>query len=234
VCTEDNNVIQRFLKGMSRFKERFYENDSELMRQLAELGQHPEVLLISCSDSRVDPALLTGANPGELFIVRNVANLVPPFHLGDQQDGARAAIEYAVRDLKVKHIIVLGHAHCGGIKALLGTLKGDKLNRDFIGAWVSIAYDACYKYIIEPIRSKQGSNLSLKSQEDELSSIMEHHHLAERAIIQGSISNLETYPWIMERLNSGQLTLHGWWFDLETGDLWCTDEDNKVFLPMLE
>jgi carbonic anhydrase len=115
----DDKVMQRLLAGIKGFQKRYYEQSPERMKELTEHGQHPKVLLISCSDSRVDPAILTGASPGDLFVVRNVANLVPPYKLEGNYDGARAAIEYAVRDLGVSHIVVLGHAHCGGIKALL-------------------------------------------------------------------------------------------------------------------
>lgn len=234
MCTNHSDVINRFLSGIRGFKERFYENDPEFMRDLAEHGQHPEVLLIACSDSRVDPTLLTGARPGELFVVRNVANLVPPYLLDGEQDGARAAIEYAVRDLGVSNIVVLGHAQCGGIKALLKTITGEQLaDRDFIGGWVSMAHSACQKYIIQPLHSSESHAFS-GNQIDDFESVLAHPHLAERAMIQGSLANLETYPWIKERIEAGKLRLHGWWFDLETGDLWSTNEDDRVLMPVLD
>ena len=120
----DDRVMQRLLAGIKGFQKRYYEQSPEQMKELTEHGQKPKVLLIACSDSRVDPAILTGAAPGDLFVVRNVANLVPPYKLEGSHDGARTAIEYAVRDLGVNHIVVLGHAYCGGIKALLATLSG--------------------------------------------------------------------------------------------------------------
>ena len=123
----NDKVLDQLLAGIKGFQERFYQQDPEHMRQLTEQGQKPKVLLIACSDSRVDPAILTAAAPGDLFVVRNVANLVPPYKLEGHYDGARAAIEYAVRDLGVNHIVVLGHAHCGGIKALLATLSVKRL-----------------------------------------------------------------------------------------------------------
>ena len=230
----DDKVMQRLLAGIKGFQKRYYEQSPERMKELTEHGQHPKVLLISCSDSRVDPAILTGASPGDLFVVRNVANLVPPYKLEGNYDGARAAIEYAVRDLGVSHIVVLGHAHCGGIKALLATLSGQRLERDFIGSWVSMALDACFKYILNPGGKTQPATGDMEVNEVDMGTLCQHQHLAERAAIRGSLANLATYPWIKERMADGTLSLHGWWFDLETGDVWSTDEDNTNFLPVLD
>lgn len=229
-----DDVIERLLQGIRSFKARYYEESPEQMRELFEQGQSPGVLLIACSDSRVDPALLTGAMPGDLFVVRNVANLVPPYQLTGKYDGARAAIEYAVRDLQVRHIVVLGHACCGGIKALLGSLTGQRLERDFVGSWVSMALDACFKYLLNPTGGTRPPEGGMEVAEVDLGTLCQHPHLAERAAIRGSLANLTTYPWIRERIAQGSLSLHGWWFDLETGDLWRTDADNLNFLPVLE
>jgi carbonic anhydrase len=226
-------ILARLIQGIKGFQQRFYEQEPEHMHTLATEGQHPEVLLIACSDSRVDPALLTGSAPGDLFMVRNVANLVPPYRLDGKYDGARAAIEYAVRDLKVKHIVILGHAQCGGIKALLGAVAGQKPQRDFIGDWVSIAMDACCHYVLDRMTSTDNGTGEVLGEMD-LNKLREHQHLVERAAIQGSIDNLATYPWLKERLDAGELRLHGWWFDLETGDLWTTNPDNTAFLPVLD
>ncbi len=230
----DNKVLEQLLAGIKGFQERYYQQSPERMKELAEQGQKPKVLLIACSDSRVDPAILTGAAPGDLFVVRNVANLVPPYQLEGHYDGARAAIEYAVRDLGVNHIVVLGHAHCGGIKALLATLSGQRLERDFVGGWVSMALDACFKYILNPGGKEPATSGDMEVAEVDMGTLCQHQHLAERAAIRGSLANLATYPWISERMAEGTLNLHGWWFDLETGDLWSTDEDNTAFLPVLD
>ncbi len=226
-------ALAKLFVGIKGFQQRFYQREPSQMRDLVEHGQHPAVLLIACSDSRVDPALLTAAAPGELFVVRNVANLVPPYSLDGKYDGARSAIEYAVRDLKVRHIVVLGHAHCGGIKALLGAFAGQPVQRDFIGGWVSIAMDACCNYILKPL-SEAGDGEGEEVRELDIDSLREHQHLVERAAIRGSIANLATYPWLRERMDAGELSLHGWWFDLETGDLWTTDAGNTCFLPVLD
>lgn len=226
-------TLAKLFDGIKNFQQRAYERDSTAMKDLVEQGQQPKVLLIACSDSRVDPAILTNAGPGDLFVLRNVANLVPTYLMEGKHDGARSAIEYAVRDLEVEHIVILGHAHCGGIKALLKTLSGHKPQRDFIGDWVSIALDGCYRYVFEQLggsNSEQGTSV----REVDLEDLCEHQHLVERAAIRGSLDNLLTYPWIKQRVNAGTLNLHGWWFDLETGDLWATDADNSSFLPVIE
>jgi len=226
-------TLVKLFDGIKNFQQRAYELDSVNMKGLVEDGQHPKILLIACSDSRVDPAILTNAEPGDLFVIRNVANLVPAYDIESKYDGARAAIEYAVRDLEVEHIVILGHARCGGINALLKTLSGQKIQRDFIGDWVSLAMDGCIHYAIEQI-AKSDNELGESVSEVNLDNLREHQHLVERAAIRGSLDNLRTYPWIKQRIDTGVLNLHGWWFDLESGDLWATDAENTVFLPVIE
>ena len=218
--------ISHLLAGIKRFRKSFYEENSTLMRGLVENGQFPPALVISCSDSRVDPALLTQAEPGQLFIVRNVANLVPPYDPTHHFDGAGAAIEYAVRDLKVDHIIILGHAHCGGIKAMLGAAGGQWPQRDFIGKWVSMALDASHLQLSEKDENGEPRNASLER-------LKENPGLVERAAISGSLNNLLSYPWVKERVDAGTLVLHGWWFDLDTGDLWATEQGQTQLMPVL-
>ena len=186
---------EKLLKGFADFRETYYEKDTSLFQQLSTQGQSPHTLLIACSDSRVDPALLFGVKPGELFVVRNVANLVPPYQPDTRLHGTSSAIEFAVRDLKVSQIIVLGHSNCGGIHALCRHLKGEVLDREFIERWVSIAADAVSPHV---------DNLPQD---------------AEQAAIIASVENLKTFPWIDEQIKSGDLTLHGWWFDLALGEL---------------
>jgi carbonic anhydrase len=129
--------------------------------------------------------------------------------------------------------VILGHARCGGINALLKTLSGQKIQRDFIGDWVSLAMDGCMHYAIEQI-AKSDNELGESVSEVNLDNLREHQHLVERAAIRGSLDNLRTYPWIKQRIDTGILNLHGWWFDLESGDLWATDAENTVFLPVIE
>ena len=226
-------TLIKLFDGIKNFQQRAYEHDSASMKSLVEDGQRPKILLIACSDSRVDPAILTNAEPGDLFVLRNVANLVPAYDIESKYDGARAAIEYAVRDLEVEHIVILGHARCGGINALLKILSGQKIQRDFIGDWVSLAMDGCTHYAFDQI-AKSNNGLGESQYEVDLDNLCDHQHLVERAAIRGSLDNLLTYPWIKQRIDAGILNLHGWWFDLESGDLWATDADNTVFLPVIE
>lgn len=208
------------------FKTRHYGGEKGLMHRLTEEGQAPATLMISCSDSRVDPALLTGAEPGELFALRNVANLVPPYQPGASLHGTGAAIEYAVRDLMVDHIVIMGHAHCGGIKALMGSAGGQRMARDFINDWVEIALDACRLHVTD-----LGEDGGLRPVP--LDFLKENPALVERAAIAGSLGNLLTYPWLRERVDAGTLQLHGWWFDLDTGDLWQTRPGETTLLPVV-
>ncbi|MEP9376095.1 carbonic anhydrase [Aquabacter sp. CN5-332] len=215
--------ISHLVEGIRRFKARFYEQSPSMMKLLAERGQAPATLMISCSDSRVDPAILSGANPGELFVVRNVANLVPAYRPDDGLHGTGAALEYAVRDLKVDHIVVLGHAHCGGIKAMLSTAGGERPPREFVTPWVEMALNASRLYVTDETGGKR---------EMPLEHLKEVPFLAERASILGSLNNLMTYPWVRERVEAGTLQLHGWWFDLDSGDLWATDTPTAPLMPV--
>jgi carbonic anhydrase len=201
------DAIERLVAGFRGFRARYYEQRPERMRELADHGQSPEVMLIACSDSRVDPALLLGSEPGELFIVRNVANLVPPYGPDDGHHGTSAALEFAVRDLEVDHIIVLGHSACGGIQALRAAISGEPNNREFIAPWMEIAAQAC------PCVA---------------GGLVPEQPIVEREAIRISLGNLKTFPWISERVANGEIELHGWWVDLENGRLCAVDSDNDA------
>ena len=219
----DSSSLEHFLNAIRNFRQQYYTDEPETMQALLTHGQSPKVLMIACSDSRVEPALLVNAEPGDLFVVRNVANLVPPYCVDDRHHGVGAAIEYAVRDLKVEHIIIMGHAHCGGIKALLNRVSGERQERDFIGNWVSIAEEACHHLIGSP--AGEGRDPLSVDQ------IRDYPCFLERAAIDVSLKNLLTYPWLRERVEARELHLHGWWFDLESGDLWATDPETGCFMP---
>jgi carbonic anhydrase len=214
--------IDHLIEGVRQFKDRFYRQAPELMRTLVDKGQAPAVLLISCSDSRVDPTLLSGAGPGELFVVRNVANLVPPYSADDSRNSIGAASEYAVNHLHVDHVVVLGHAHCGGIKAMLEIADGKEPAGEMIGTWVATALDAAKHYVHE-----DGSDRAVP-----VARLKQVPFLVERAAIRESLKNLATYPWVAKKLAAGTLKLHGWWFDLDTGDLWATSDESDVLLPV--
>jgi carbonic anhydrase len=159
-------------------------------------------MIIGCSDSRVDPAILTNCAPGDIFTVRNVANLVPPYVEDGGQHGVSAALEFAVCHLGVEHIIVLGHSQCGGINALMAGSCGCK-GGGFISNWMSIATPAKEKVLAE----LPGKDAKLQQR------------AAEQAAILLSLENLHTFPWIDQRVKDGALSLHGWYFDLNAGEL---------------
>jgi carbonic anhydrase len=193
--------IDRLLMGFKTFKKNYYEEKPDFYRLLVEKGQKPEVMIIACSDSRVNPSIITNAGPGELFIVRNVANVVPPYELASSYQSTSAAIEFAVRDLDVKEIIVMGHSHCGGIRCLCeGQAKGK--SREFIDDWLSV------------VEKARDETFEGKSQ----------HRRVEREAIKVSLDNLLSFPWVNDRVEDKRLKLHGWWFDLEAGELFAHGE----------
>lgn len=219
-------VMGNLIEGAMAFRQDEYKGDKQDMCGLAE-AQHPAVLIIGCGDSRVAPNLICGANAGDIFSIRNVANLVPPYGFGSGRsrgDGVRAAIEYGVKALEVSHIVVFGHAHCGGIKAAIDTAAGHAPEFEFIGPWVAIAEQACKQEVTDPVTGQK--------KPVSFSQLKDFAYLVERRSGLNSIENLEIYPWIKERIEANELTLHGWWFDLESGDLWVTHPENGQFLPV--
>jgi carbonic anhydrase len=203
--------LERLIAGFRVFRARYFEQRPELYAELA-TAQRPDVLVIGCSDSRADPAILLGAEPGELFVVRNVANLVPPYQPDGHFHGTSSAIEFAVRDLNVGHIIVLGHSGCGGIQALMSANQGKRADREFIAGWVSIAGRARAGLAADPAKNAPESS----------------RHV-EQAAIRVSLENLLTFPWINRPASEGKLALHGWWFDIDSGELWGTDAPTDEF-----
>ncbi|OGS95277.1 MAG: carbonic anhydrase [Gallionellales bacterium RBG_16_56_9] len=192
---------KQLIEGFSRFRERHFAKDDALFRELVEQGQTPKILVVACCDARVDPALILDCAPGDLFVIRNVANLVPPAENQGHYHGTSAALEFGVRNLEVRHIIVLGHAQCGGIHALLegGVDKDDS----FIAEWMGIA-DAAREQV-EQALAGDSNNV--------------RHRACEQQAILVSLNNLMTFSWILERVEQGTLTLHGWYFDIERGEL---------------
>jgi len=188
----------RLVEGYRAFLEGRMPIERDRFRDLASRGQSPAVLVIGCCDSRVSPEVIFDAHPGELFVVRNVANLVPPFTSDGMCHGVFAALEFAVQVLHVAHIVVLGHAHCGGIRAFAEhgppLAPGDSIHR-----WMSM---------ISPAAAAAGR----PGQEDYLTRL-------ERASIASSLGNLMTFPYIAEAVRAGSLALHGAWFDVATGQV---------------
>jgi carbonic anhydrase len=208
------NFPQRLLDGYSAFAHGRLQAEQHRYRELAEHGQTPEIMVIGCCDSRVSPEVIFDARPGELFVVRNVANLVPPFETTGTYHGVSAALEFGVAALKVKHIVVLGHAHCGGIKAYAE--EAEPLSPgDFIGRWMSL---------IAPAAAKVGPRGSM-SREDYIERM-------EKASIVNTLDNLMTFPRLRKLIEQGSVMLHGAYFGVAAGELSVLDRATGEFRPV--
>lgn len=208
-----NKALVRLMVGFRRFHEKYFDTQdpNSIYHRLA-TGQAPRTLLIGCSDSRVDPAILTDASPGELFVVRNVANLVPPCeHSGTGFHGTSSAIEFAVVNLKVENIIVLGHRQCGGIRALMEDTR--RAEPTFVDKWMHIAEEARTRVLAKHAHA----DLDTKCR------------FAEMESIAVSIQNLKTFPFVQEAVKSRQLNLIGVYFDLEQGQLFEYEDTTQEF-----
>lgn len=206
-----NKEILKLFVGFRKFRQRYFESKTSLFERLSSAGQTPKTLIIGCSDSRVDPAILSSASPGELFVIRNVANLVPPFEKGGGYHGVSAAIEFAVQNLRVEHIIILGHRQCGGIRSLM--TNGQPRLGSFIDAWVKIAERAK-----ELVLSKY-SDVGFEDQ-------CRH---CEMESIKISLENLKTFPFVREAAELRHMQILGVYFDLEQGHLYEWDEREEQF-----
>lgn len=203
----DAGFPARLLQGYAEFKTGRLPQERSRFQEMAENGQRPEIMIIACCDSRVSPEVIFDARPGELFVVRNVANLVPPYAPDGELHGTSAALEFAVQALKVKHIVVMGHGRCGGVHAYVRRTRNpgeeDALSPgDFIGRWMTLITPAAE---------------SLPPQNDE-----SDHDYAERLAvtsIRNSIENLLTFPCVDILHGRGQLQIHGAMFDVQTGEL---------------
>jgi len=192
-------MSEKLLAGYERFKKGYFADNREKLRQLAEM-QRPQYALITCCDARMEPARIFDAEPGDLFVIRNVANLVPPYEVEGSYHGTSAALEYAVTVLEVPEIIVLGHTRCGGIRSLV--LEAGKLPQDtFIAKWMSI---------VAPV-----AKLAEQQDLDDPATF----HRCEKAAVGYSLRNLMTFPWIRSRVEAGTLTLQGWHYNIVTGAL---------------
>jgi len=208
------NFPQRLIDGYSAFTRGRLQAEQHRYRELAEHGQTPEIMVIGCCDSRVSPEVIFDARPGELFVVRNVANLVPPFETGGTYHGVSAALEFGVVALKVKHIVVLGHAHCGGIKAYAED-AAPLSPGDFIGRWMSL---------MAPAAEKVGARGSM--------SRTEYLERMEQASILNTLDNLMTFPRLRQLVERGAVTLHGAYFGVAKGELSVLDRATGEFRPV--
>lgn len=202
--------MKDLIAGYKRFRAAEGPERQELFRSLAETGQSPKALVITCVDSRIDPAMIFDSGPGDLLVVRNVANLVPPYEPDrGSYHGTSAAVEFGVQVLEVTDLIVLGHGRCGGVHALLEGAPDSA--RDFVAPWMSIAAAARRRALGEPAEIRQ--------------------RCCEQEVIKISLANLMTFPWIASRVAAGKLALHGAWFAIKSCELTVLQPDGS-FQPV--
>jgi carbonic anhydrase len=201
--------IKKLIKGYAQYRDGYYRENEAYLVELGEQGQSPKIAVIACCDSRVDPAVITNSAPGELFVIRNVANLVPPCEgqkMGSWH-GTSAAIQYAVCNLEVEHLIILGHANCGGIQSLVEQSDLGVEGDGFIGAWMSIVKDAQCRVLADT----------------SLDTLDKQARACEKQAVKISLNNLMTFPWIKDRVEADSLSLHGWHYNLLSGELLSVD-----------
>ncbi len=200
------------IDGYRGFMSGRYRSERDRYRQLAESGQKPQTLVIACCDSRAAPEIVFNSGPGEIFVIRNVANLVPPYEPDANFHATSSALEFAVEALKVKDIVVMGHGRCGGIQAALDP-DGEPLSAgDFIGRWMSL---------LKPVAERIGNDSGMTKGERQTA--------LERISIRHSLANLRTFPNVRTLEKAGKLKLHGAWFDISTGELWIMDAASGDF-----
>ncbi len=209
-----SDTVNELLAGYRRFRNGQYRQQHALYRQLAS-GQAPRTMVIACADSRVDPAGIFDAAPGELFVVRNVANLVPPLEQTGRYHGTSAALEFAVVNLGVSNILVMGHGLCGGIAACLAEVEDQPVGQ-FISPWVALAAAARDELLAsQPQLPPEAC-----------------HEALEHSAIRHSLRNLRTFPFVEAALDAGRLSLHGAWFSIASGELHWLEPTSGDFAPV--
>jgi len=196
-------TFKEILEGYCLFREKYTVGDHSIMKYLAVHGQNPQIMLVSCCDSRVDPALILQCDPGDLFVTRNVANIVPPYEKDNALHGTSAALEFGIRLLNIQHLILLGHSQCAGISALLN--DPDLSSNDFIMQWVSSI----------KVPGKTASD----NDQDEYAKLG----------LTRSYENCLTFPWIKEKLEKKILTIHRWFFDIKKGQIFTYSDVYGVY-----
>lgn len=198
------NSFNKILKGYYIFRKKYALGNKSIMKYLSHYGQNPKIMVVACCDSRVDPALILQCDPGDLFVVRNVANIIPPYEKDIAHHGTSAALEFGVCFLEIKHLILLGHSQCGGINALLNEkpLEQD----DFITSWVSLIKT-------KDIKSKNVDDYA-------------------KVALNQSFQNCLTFPWIKDKVEQEKLIIHLWFFDIKTGQIFTYCDSKKEYQPL--
>ncbi len=215
----EDDALSRLIAGYKEFFKSYWSEEYDDYREKAKNRQRPQIMVIGCSDSRVNSAILTNAKLGEIFTVNNVANLVPPYKEGkDTHHSTSAAVEFAVKSLGVEHILILGHRNCGGIRALMeGSVEQETGEYSFIGPWVSIANEAKKRVLTKY------PNASL---DEQCSRCEEESLLVSR-------DNLYTFPWVKAGIANKTLAVHACYFDIATGRVHFYDDEKQRFTPII-
>ena len=208
-------ILKELIKGNQQFKEEIFPDYEDSLLESVQHGQKPEVMFIGCSDSRVTPDLMLNSKPGDMFILRNVGNFIAPFKNDEDFHGSAAAIEFAVSVLKVKHIIVCGHSHCGACKSLYQEIPND-IGLVHVKTWLKLGAKA---------KERTLKNKKFNTEE-------EMYRATERNSIRHQLDNLETYPEVNRLMKTGELKIHGWYYDIESGNIDFYDKVNDNFKPL--
>jgi carbonic anhydrase len=208
------SLPKSLVEGHLRFRRDSYARDRGRYQQLAQLGQSPVAMVVGCCDARVDVSLIFDAKPGDLFILRNVANLVPPYEPEGKYHGTSAAIEFAVLGLNVPNLIVLGHSRCGGVAAYRQKVRENVTKEGFIGQWLTL---------LDNLKLEE-ADISARGDETAF----------ELAAIRSSLKNLRTFPFVRKAMEDGRLALHGLHFDIGAGELLQLDQASGRFEPLVE
>lgn len=207
------SAIDDLKTGFKEFKEGEFRDKAAKWEDLVQNGQEPKIAVVACSDSRVDPGVMMNTDAGEIFVIRNVANLVPPHDEVGGYHGTSAALEFAVQHLKVEHIVILGHAYCGGIGSLFGPRKRDVEGHFFMPPWMSIA---------EPAHRRVAATMPDASPDEQA-------RACEKGAVLVSLENLMTFSCIRKKVYEGNLRLHAWYVDMGSGALSCYNPDTNQF-----
>jgi len=210
--------INDLIKGNQKFREASFPKFEGNLKELVKHGQKPDILFVGCSDSRVTPDLMLDTEPGDMFVLRNVGNFVPPYAISDDYHGSSAAIEYAVSVLHVKHIIICGHSHCGACKSLYTDI-GDSPDLIHVKKWLELGK-----------RAKEYTLLAIQDKEDKENL----YRTTERISIVHQLENLLTFPDIERKIKAGELQIHGWYYQIENGTIEYYDGDSCCFKPLDE
>ncbi|QOY54814.1 carbonic anhydrase [Candidatus Sulfurimonas marisnigri] len=205
------------IQGNELFQKSYFKAHEKEFLSLAKKGQHPKALYIGCSDSRVVPDLMISSTPGDLFVVRNVGNFVAPYQPDEDFHSTASAIEYAVSILKVKNIIVCGHTHCGAIAAIHNKSSSNDPELVHTHTWLTLGESA-----------KEQALLALGSKADK--EVL--YRLTEKLSVISQLENLLTYPSVSKRVDSGEIAIHGWVYDIESGEIEYYDPENSQFFPI--